>query len=102
MIEQVFHYTATEDKTLEQAVRDDALHINHMVLPEGEGFPEHNANALVYMAVIRGQLSIELDGGPVRQYRRGDILKIPQGTKMRGFNAEPEMLELIVVKLFDR
>jgi quercetin dioxygenase-like cupin family protein len=102
MTEQVFRYTVTEDKTLEQAVRDFNLHLNHMVLPGGEGFPAHRADATVYMAVIRGRLSIDLDEQETHEYERGTVLKIPQGTKMKGFNRQKDTLELIVVKAFTR
>jgi quercetin dioxygenase-like cupin family protein len=100
MIEQVFRYTVTEEKTIERIVADETLHINHMVLPKGEGFPEHVANAAVYMTVLRGQLTLVLNGQPAARYGAGDILKIPQGTAMRGFNQADEMLELLVVKRF--
>ncbi len=100
MIEQVAKYTVTREKTLERAVEEDALHIVHMVLPKGEGFPGHAANAAVYMTVIGGRLSITLGGQPPHEYGKGDILKIPKGTRMEGENRWDEVLELIVVKLF--
>jgi len=100
MIEQVFRYTVTQEKTIERIVADEALHINHMVLPKGEGFPEHVANAAVYMTVLRGELSLVLNGQPAALYGKGDILKIPQGTAMRGFNQADETLELLIVKRF--
>lgn len=100
MIEQVFRYTITGEKTIERVVMDEPLNINHMVLPKGEGFPEHVANATVYMAVLRGQLSLILGGQPTAPYGKGDILKIPQGTVMRGFNPADETLELLIVKRF--
>lgn len=98
MIEQVFGYTATDEKTIERIIQDGNIHLNHMVLPKGEGFPEHFANATVYMTVLRGQLSIDLNDQGTQAYGRGDILKIPQGTKMRGFNQHSEVLELLIVK----
>ncbi len=100
MIEQVYRFTAAEDKVIERVIQDEALHVNHMVLPKGEGFPEHVANAAVYMIVARGRLSIDLNGQGTHEYSGGSVLKIPQGTKMMGMNRQDEVLELIVVKLF--
>lgn len=100
MIEQVYHFTAAEDKVLERVIQDETLHMNHMVLPKGESFPEHAANAAVYMIVARGRLSIDLNDQGTHEYGRGAVLKIPQGTKMKGINRQDEALELIVVKLF--
>ena len=100
MIEQVFHCQAGDEKTIERVVQEARLHINHMVLPQGEGFPEHIANAAVYMSVARGRLTIRLGDEPAREYGRGTLLKIPQGTKMKGDNRAPEVLELLIVKLF--
>jgi quercetin dioxygenase-like cupin family protein len=102
MTEQVFQCALTDEKTIERVIEDEVLHINHMVLPEGEGFPEHIANAAVYMTVIRGRLSIDLDDQPTREYGNGTILKIPQGTRMRGQNRHGGALELLVVKLFTK
>lgn len=100
MIEQAFQCAVTDGKAIERVIQDEALHINHMVLPEGEGFPEHVANAAVYMTVIRGRLSIDLDDQPTHEYGGGTILKIPRGTKMKGMNRHGGVLELLVVKLF--
>ncbi|HPJ01886.1 MAG TPA: cupin domain-containing protein [Candidatus Limiplasma sp.] len=100
MIEQLFHYTADDVKTMEQVVKEDNLNLNHIVLPQGESFPKHTANATVYMTVMRGELSIVLQEQDAHTYRRGDVLKIPEGTVMQGFNHREETLELWIVKLF--
>ena len=100
MIEQVFRYTTSDNKTLERVVQDEAVHVNHMVLPRGEGFPEHVANANVYMTVLRGQLLLRLGEQEIHEYQRGDVLKIPKGTNMKGENHEEETVELLVVKSF--
>ena len=100
MIEQAFRYTTGDVKTMEQVVKEEKLHLNHIVLPKGESFPKHTANATVYMAVLRGELSIELNDQPAQRYKRGDVLKIPEGTVMQGFNTHEDTLELWIVKMF--
>lgn len=97
-MEQVYHYCTSDEKAIERIVQDENIHLYHMVLPGGESFPEHFANATVYMTVIRGRLSIDLGLQETHEYSRGDILKIPQGTKMRGYNQQDDVLELLIVK----
>ncbi len=71
----------------------------HMVFNKNEGFPEHFSNSNVYMAVIRGLLSIGLDEQEMHEYPAGTILKIPKGIKMNVKNLHDSTLELIVVKV---
>ena len=97
---QRFRYIQTDEKTIERVVQDDTLHINHMILPHGEGFPEHTANAQVYMTVLRGRLTLYLNGTQTDGYTAGDILKISRGTVMQGWNEHAETLELLIVKQF--
>lgn len=98
MVEQVFKLSRGDEKAVEKVVFDDNLHYLHMVFGKGEGLPEHFSNSNVYMTVIRGELSIGLDGGDVRGYEAGTLLKIPCQTKMNVRNLRDEILELIVVK----
>jgi quercetin dioxygenase-like cupin family protein len=98
MTEEVFKFTVTDEKTIEKVITDENIHYIHMVLGKGEGFPEHNANANVYMSVVRGRLSIEIEGGGVREYERGSVLKIPFGSRMKGENRDDDTMELIIVK----
>ena len=100
MAEQMYRYTVTETKILERVLEDNPVHLAHMVLPEGEGFPAHEANATVYMTVIRGQVSVALNGQPAQAYQRGDVIKISKGTRMQGDNEHGETAELIVLKHF--
>lgn len=98
MIEQVFHLTQGDAKTIEKVVMDENLHYMHMILNKGEGLPEHYSNSTVYMAVLRGTLAIGLGGQEDREYPRGSLLKIPFNTKMNVRNLHADVLELTVVK----
>jgi len=40
--------------------------------------------------VLTGQLSVELDGGPLRELRAGDTLHVPRGTAHRMWNGGPD------------
>lgn len=61
MIETVFKLAKADCKTIEKVVVDENLHYLHMILPQGDGLPEHYSNSNVYMTVIRGRLSIRLN-----------------------------------------
>lgn len=98
MVKQVFELNKGNEKAVEKILFDENIHYLHMVFPQNEGLPVHNANSTVYMTVIRGTLSIGLDDKAVEQHPAGTLLKIPFQTKMNVKNQNEEILELIVVK----
>ena len=98
MVEQIFKLSIGNEKAVEKVVFDDNIHYLHMVFNQSDGLPEHFSNSNVYMTVIRGKLSIELDNQEVHVYEAGTLLVIPINTKMNVKNLHPETLELIVVK----
>lgn len=98
MIEQVFTFSRGNDKAIEKLLFDENIHYIHMVFPQNEGLPVHNANSTVYMTVVRGTLSIDLDEQGKHEYSAGTLLKIPYKTKMNVRNLHDNPLELIVVK----
>ncbi|HOA14791.1 MAG TPA: cupin domain-containing protein [Bacillota bacterium] len=98
MIEKLYSYTKTDEKTIEKIVDDENAAINHMVLNKGEALPLHDANSHVYMIVARGTLSITLADQDTHVYESGSILNIPYGTRMYVRNEADPVLELFVVK----
>ena len=98
MIEQIFKIASGNSKVVEKVVQDENVHYIHMVFNKEEGLPEHYSNSNVYMSVIRGKLSIDLDDQGVHEYDAGNLLKIPKGIKMNVKNLDEDTLELIVVK----
>jgi len=98
MVEQVFHYSTGTEKAIEKLIMDDQVHYIHMLLNQGEGLPEHFSNSRVYMTVVKGTLTIQLDDQEAHSYEAGTVLKIPYQTKMNVGNKDEALLELIVVK----
>jgi quercetin dioxygenase-like cupin family protein len=98
MIEQVYKMLLGDKKTVEKIIFDENVHYLHMVFNENEGLPEHYSNSTVYMTVLRGVLSIQLDVQDNHEYEAGSVLKIPFKTKMNVRNLHSDTLELIVVK----
>ncbi len=98
MIEQIYNISTSDDKAVEKVIMDENIHYIHMVFNQNEGMPEHYSNSNVYMTVIRGKLSINLDEQELHVYEKGSLLKIPQGIKMNVRNLDRDTLELIIVK----
>lgn len=98
MVEKIFNLTLSDEKMVEKVIMDENLHYLHMVFGNGEGLPEHYSNSVVYMTVLRGTLTIQLNDQEPHTYEAGTLLKIPFETKMNVGNKHDEVLELIVVK----
>jgi quercetin dioxygenase-like cupin family protein len=98
MIEKSFEMVLGNERLVEKVIQDENLHYIHMIFNNGEGLPEHYSNSVVYMTVLRGLLSIQLDEQDAHEYEAGNVLKIPFKTKMNVKNYHEETLELIVVK----
>ena len=98
MVEQIFNLSRGNDKAVEKVVFDENIHYLHMVFNRNEGLPEHFSNSNVYMTVVRGILSINLNEQGIHEYESDTLLKIPFQTKMDVKNLHDGTLELIVVK----
>lgn len=98
MVEQKFKMTLGDKKLVEKIIQDENLHYFHMIFNKDEDLPEHYSNSVVYMTVIRGKLSIQLDDQEIHEYEAGNILKIPFKTKMNIKNLHEDTLELIIIK----
>lgn len=98
MVEQQFRYTQSENKVIERIIEDNNVGINHMILRKSEALPEHYSNSNVYMIVIRGNVTLQLDEQEPNTYPAGSIMTIPYKTKMNVSNQDEETLELFVVK----
>ena len=98
MIEQIFKLSLSEDRLVEKVIQDDNLDYIHMRFNQDEGLPVHFSNSNVYMTVLKGKLSLALDGQVTQIYPKGTLLKIPFHTQMNVHNQHVEQLELIVIK----
>src|SRR6056297_3159651 len=98
MLEQSIPFMRTEEKTIEKLVQQDALHLIHMVFPQGEGLPVHTSNAPLHMIVLQGTLSIRLGEEDERRHAAGHVVAIPQGVVMDVTNRDTGTLELFVIK----
>ena len=99
MIEKKFSFTRTDEKIVELIVDEDRVAINHMVLPQGEALPEHKANSHVHMIVVRGLLTLKLEGRVEQKYPAGSIIELPYGIRMHPQNRDDGVLEFFVIKV---
>ena len=60
MIEKIFAFANDNEKKIEKIIDDQAVMINHMIFPEGEGLKEHYSNSNVYMIVLKGTVTLQL------------------------------------------
>jgi quercetin dioxygenase-like cupin family protein len=98
MIETVHNPAKQDIRTIETLVSAESILINHMILPEGEGLPEHDTNAHVNLVILRGTLSVRLGDQPAAIYQAGQIIEIPRGTRMNLRNFSKDILEFYVIK----
>ena len=98
MLEKVYEFYTGNEKMIEKVIMDENVHLMHMVLPKGDALPEHNTNANVYMTVVRGTLTLALDGGEPNVYTAGHVLNIPEHIKMNAKNLHDGTLEILVIK----
>jgi quercetin dioxygenase-like cupin family protein len=98
MIEKAYNFSTDDKKNIEKIIDDDAVMINHMVLPKNEGLPQHYSNSNVYMVIIRGKMSLKLDDQQTKSYTQGQMINIPYHTKMNVNNFSEDVLEFFVVK----
>ena len=98
MIEKSYNFSVTDQKTIERLIEDEHVMINHLVLPQGEALPEHHADSRVHMIVLRGRLTLKLEGCGERSYPAGSIVEIPYQTLMHPQNRDDTVLEFFVIK----
>lgn len=98
MIEKVFDYCLGNGKKIEKLIWDENIHLNHIIIPNGEGLPVHYSNSNVYLIINDGELSIKLGEQSINKYEKGKILTIPEDTKMELKNETCDRLEVFIIK----
>ena len=98
MIETVFSYSLEDERKVEKLIDADEVMINHMILNKGDSLPEHYSNSNVYMIVVRGTVTLQLEDNIAKKYENGSIVNIPYNVKMHVSNSDAEQLEFFVVK----
>ena len=87
---------AVRERVVDRSDRWDLV-IAHVVIPPGDSVPRHPTDAEVFVAVVRGTLSLPTAEGMSR-HGRGAIVHLPTGFAMEPRNEGAEALEFFVVK----
>jgi len=98
MIEKLYTYKESDARLVERIIDDENANVNHMIFKQGDALPEHDSNSNVYMIVIKGTVSLQLDKQESNEYPKGSIINIPFNTKMNVSNQNRELLEIFVIK----
>ena len=94
----VHDFTKTDESLFETLVDRNEVMINHVIVPEGNGFPAHPTDATVCIQVLRGILSISLGEEKPGLHGPGKIIEIERQTMVQLGNGGDGILELLVVK----
>lgn len=97
-MEKVYQYTITDQEIMENVFKDEKLLMNHVVIPPGKVFPKHPTDAIVYVLIVRGELSVIIENNGLKTFKRGHLVNIPKGVTTELGNRGDEPLELFVVK----
>ncbi len=97
MIEKPYPFTQSNQKVIEKLVGDDVAMINHVVLPAGEALPEHYSDSNVYLIVVEGSLTIQLEDQKANSYE-ASVVNVPFHTRMNISNTGKQALAFFIVK----
>lgn len=98
MIEKVYNITTGDSKVTEKVVDDQNVNINHCILNKDEALPIHFSNSNVYLTIVKGKMTLQLNDEETNLYSYGNIVNVPYKTKMNVSNKNDEILEFFVVK----
>ncbi|MDD3947654.1 MAG: cupin domain-containing protein [Clostridia bacterium] len=98
MPEIVYGYSQKSNKTFEKLVDDDHVVINHIVMPKGDGLPDHITNSNVYLLITKGELTVKFENKDVRAYSAGQLVHIPFRVQMNMSNNADLPAEFFVLK----
>ncbi|PKM94638.1 MAG: hypothetical protein CVU84_08965 [Firmicutes bacterium HGW-Firmicutes-1] len=97
-MEKVYNYTITNQEIFENVFKDDKVLMNHVVVPPGKVFPKHPTDAIVYVLIIRGELSITFENNETKIFKVGQVVNLSKGVNSELGNRGEDLLELFVVK----
>jgi quercetin dioxygenase-like cupin family protein len=87
-----------DDKMGNRKVVDEKhLLVMQIALKPGQSVPQHNANSNVHILVVRGNLSVNLDGAD-NQVKEGDLLPVAFQTPMIIKNTGSDNATFLVFK----
>lgn len=105
-MEKNYGFTFGSEKVIEKIVDDhgdfNEIQINHVTLLNGDGLPVHQANANVYLIILKGVMTAAFNGMHSKAYSAGEIINVPKNTQMDISNRETQLLDFMIVKAFPK
>lgn len=99
MIEKEYNFkTSSNTKLIEKIISDENVDLNHVLFYKDDALPEHYSNSNVYLIIVSGKISVQLDNQDTHIYQAGSIVNVPYKTKMNISNRHEELLEFFIVK----
>lgn len=80
-----------------KVVDEKDLLVMQIALKPGQSVPRHNANSNVHLLVIKGNLTVDLNG-TLNQFKEGDLLPVAYKTPMVIENAGNDNAMFLVLK----
>ena len=96
---KIYEFTQTEKDVLENVFKKEGILMNHVVIEPGKVFPKHPTDAEVYAIVLKGTLSITVEGHETQTIKFGQVVNIAEGTMSELGNKSDDLVELLVIKL---
>jgi quercetin dioxygenase-like cupin family protein len=98
MVEKLYHYTLTDEKTAEIFLSDDNCTVGHVILQPGDELEEHSTDSNVYLLIIRGAITLSLNKAETKTFGTGVVVNLPFGTVMGMKNSSENVMELFAFK----
>ena len=87
----------TEDFKMVQVANAPEVQINFVRVKAGKSLPAHNANSNVRLLGLEGEITIEIEAGPV-QIGTHEIAEVAFGTHMQIKNTQAQDAAFLVIK----
>lgn len=98
MVEKLYPYSVTDEKTVEIFLNDDHCTIGHVILKPGDALPEHSTDSNVYLLIVRGELTLSLKQTETKIFGQGAVVNVPFGTMLGMSNSSDGVMELFAFK----
>ncbi len=98
MVEKLYPYAVTDQKTVEIFLSDDNCTVGHVILQPGDELEEHSTDSNVYLLLTRGEITLSLNKAETKTFGTGAVVNVPYGTVMGMKNISENVMELFAFK----
>ena len=77
MVEKLYPYAVTDQKTVEIFLSDDNCTVGHVILQPGDELEEHSTDSNVYLLLTRGEITLSLNKAETKTFGTGAVVNVP-------------------------